>query len=765
MSLNLSSSFPQFNFGMINSTEHSIYVFDAFKLDRDKLMLYRDGQPLSLPPKAVETLSILAEHHGEIISKDELIEAVWTDAIVEESNLSQYLYLLRKTLGSHPDGKPYIETLRRRGYRFTADVRLLTEAPAPVGTNGANSVRKERRIVERHGNVLALVDWQESPQALAGGQPETANVPSPPQTRTWPWAITIGLVSICLIVAASATLYMSRPGASAQEEVVLEQNILRLTNGVEVIDATISPDGKYFAYHEPVGKLYRMWLQQTGQSTRHEIVPASERMPAMKTFTPDGQHIYFAAGDPGYTELSLYRVPTFGGPVTKILHGLGSGVSFSPDGREMVFARIDKDGVKYVIKSSDGGGDEKVLHSTTVGSGSAAWSPDGKWVVISLPAKSDNIYPACYLAAVKPETGSRINFSDEVWDVCGRMEWAPDGRGLYMVGTRKDESMTTRRDQLYYISYPQGKSRKVTSEGSRHQHASLGVTRDGAVIAVPFNRSSQLWAMDPGGDSRAAVQLTTGQTDGRSGIAPMADGRIAYISRIGESINIWTMNSDGSDQKQITDNPFPIEELRSGGDGRYLVFSGYVKSPRAHLFRINNDGTGQMQLTSGDGREIDSSLSNDGKWITYDSAKSVGNRNELSLWKQQIDGGERVSLGRTDCGMPHFSPDDKYISCVSDQKDILILSSEDGTLLHTLPTLPFSTLNFGARWTPDGKAVAYILTDKGISNIWLQPIDGPAKRLTDFTGGSIYNFAYSLDGKRLYVARGHQIRDAILIDE
>ncbi|MEQ1762233.1 MAG: transcriptional regulator [Pyrinomonadaceae bacterium] len=103
---------------MANSTEHSVYVFDEFRLDRDRLMLYRGETEVTLPPKAVETLAILVENRGEIVSKDDLIESVWKDAFVEDSNLSHYLYLLRKALGARADGKPYIETLRKRGYRF-----------------------------------------------------------------------------------------------------------------------------------------------------------------------------------------------------------------------------------------------------------------------------------------------------------------------------------------------------------------------------------------------------------------------------------------------------------------------------------------------------------------------------------------------------------------------------------------------------------------------------------------------------------------------
>ncbi|MBC7898440.1 MAG: helix-turn-helix transcriptional regulator [Saprospiraceae bacterium] len=107
---------------MSKRPEQEVYEFEGFRLDAAHTMLYRNGAEISLPPKAVETLLALVQRRGEILSKDELMETIWTDSIVEESNLSQYLHLLRKVLGETRDGKPFIETLRRRGYRFVADV-------------------------------------------------------------------------------------------------------------------------------------------------------------------------------------------------------------------------------------------------------------------------------------------------------------------------------------------------------------------------------------------------------------------------------------------------------------------------------------------------------------------------------------------------------------------------------------------------------------------------------------------------------------------
>ncbi|HEX6285401.1 MAG TPA: winged helix-turn-helix domain-containing protein, partial [Pyrinomonadaceae bacterium] len=118
---------------MSKPTAQRVYQFEQFRLDTAHLMLYRDGEPLSLPPKAVETLQALVERNGQIVHKDELMRIIWNDSVVEESNLSLYLHLLRKTLGERADKKPFIETLRRRGYRFSAPLKwsdgTITDGP------------------------------------------------------------------------------------------------------------------------------------------------------------------------------------------------------------------------------------------------------------------------------------------------------------------------------------------------------------------------------------------------------------------------------------------------------------------------------------------------------------------------------------------------------------------------------------------------------------------------------------------------------------
>ena len=159
MSLDLTLKNREFNFNVTNSSQHKVYEFEEFRLDATTRLLYRVGEQLVLTPKAVETLIALVERQGTVVAKEELMQEIWADTIVEESNLAQYLHVLRKTLGDTSDGKPYIETLKRRGYRFNGAVRVVSNvdsvsAPAAnVGDDRSKVANPIPRRIERRGNL------------------------------------------------------------------------------------------------------------------------------------------------------------------------------------------------------------------------------------------------------------------------------------------------------------------------------------------------------------------------------------------------------------------------------------------------------------------------------------------------------------------------------------------------------------------------------------------------------------------------------------
>ena len=108
------------------------YQFGPFRVDAEKRLLLREGEIVPLSPKAFDRLLALVEHHGEVVGKDELMEMLWPDSDVEESNLAHHISALRKTLGESPNERRYIITVPGTGYRFAADVKETGEPPSDV---------------------------------------------------------------------------------------------------------------------------------------------------------------------------------------------------------------------------------------------------------------------------------------------------------------------------------------------------------------------------------------------------------------------------------------------------------------------------------------------------------------------------------------------------------------------------------------------------------------------------------------------------------
>src|SRR5262245_29044409 len=104
------------------SRKQKLLTFGSFRVDPNERILLRGDEQIQLQPKTFDLLLMLVENSGRVLEKDQLLAAIWPDAVVEESNLSQNVYLLRKVFGADPAGVKYIETVPKRGYRFVADV-------------------------------------------------------------------------------------------------------------------------------------------------------------------------------------------------------------------------------------------------------------------------------------------------------------------------------------------------------------------------------------------------------------------------------------------------------------------------------------------------------------------------------------------------------------------------------------------------------------------------------------------------------------------
>jgi DNA-binding winged helix-turn-helix (wHTH) protein len=116
------SKFLAFSQGAKALSSKHLYGFGAYVLDAETGILLGEEGIVGLPPKALATLQVLVEQRGNVLSKQELMDAVWPESFVEEGNLTQNVFLLRKVLGRLPDGTDYIQTLPKRGYRINVPV-------------------------------------------------------------------------------------------------------------------------------------------------------------------------------------------------------------------------------------------------------------------------------------------------------------------------------------------------------------------------------------------------------------------------------------------------------------------------------------------------------------------------------------------------------------------------------------------------------------------------------------------------------------------
>jgi DNA-binding winged helix-turn-helix (wHTH) protein/tetratricopeptide (TPR) repeat protein len=137
MSLEISPIFLlNFSEREMNGEAKHFYQFKSFRLNVEERQLLRDGDAVSLTPKAFDVLAALVERGGHLVEKDELLRIVWADSFVEEANVARIVHTLRRVLGEDDNGNKFIETVAKKGYRFVARVDKVREQAAQKSTNG-----------------------------------------------------------------------------------------------------------------------------------------------------------------------------------------------------------------------------------------------------------------------------------------------------------------------------------------------------------------------------------------------------------------------------------------------------------------------------------------------------------------------------------------------------------------------------------------------------------------------------------------------------
>src|SRR5215469_845765 len=381
---------------MNQKTKH-FYAFGSFHLDASARLLLKVGQPVSLPPKAVETLVVLVENARQLVDKDELMKKVWPETFVEEGNLAKNIFMLRKSLAEFDSGREYIETMPKRGYRFVAAVNLIAN---PAAT------------------VVAPLPAAISPTESVTPQPPA--LPAKSLRLNWGLLVGVSLALVSLIVVA--VRFTKRPAHSPLD--VKQRQLTFSSSENPVRYGAISPDGRYLAYADLNG-IHRM-LIETGES---QTIPQPEVFRKERNdwqdfhWFPDGTRFLVNQNPPperegGYAA-TIWAVSVLGGPPRKLREVAGA-ESISPDGSLIGFSTEAWD---FWVMGPNGEGARKVFGTgPPCCTGYYRWSPSSQRIAYirnpegSIESRDLKGGPPTIVLA---PTGSRLK--DIVWLRDGRI--------------------------------------------------------------------------------------------------------------------------------------------------------------------------------------------------------------------------------------------------------------------------------------------------------------------------------------------------------
>ncbi len=721
-----------------------VYEFGPFTLDVSARRLIRDGEEVSVQSKLFDMLVLLVENRGRVIRKDELLDHLWPDSFVEEGSLSQNIFQLRKILGDIGQQHVYIKTVPKRGYLFVAQVE------------------------ERDGEIIDLQPSGDADDNTSEDHPEKALSLTLRGSASRKKAII--LMSIVVLASTLSFAIYRFINSRPSERAFLPQNLRlsKVTSEGASRRVAISPDGKVVAYILEKDGKQSLWIRQVASTSVALAVPPNDMLCRGLTFSAEGHYIYYLAYLGASNMGVVYRVPVLGGIPEKILEDVDSPVSFSPDGKQMAFVRNypNTNETALMVVEADGKNERRLSARKAPLSyllGGPAWSPDGK--VIACAARgSDSRGFYMSIAGISPVSGEETPLSELKWNSVGQIAWLGDGRAIGFVGWYRESCVLA--DQIWQISYPEGEAARVTRDLSAYR--GLSIARDfNAIVSIQSHRNSQICVASENDGFDQCAKITRGFGDSlsaRLGLAELPDGRIVYASTASGNIDLWMMNADGSNPRQLTFHDLGDYHPQTTPDGKNIVFVS-ERNGYPNLWRMPVDAGDLSQITRGAG-EVNPAISPDGKWVVYYSAGDIA----PGLWKVSIDGGEPLRLSDQLMSSPVISPDGKMIACLyldeasSRMKTAIIAfdGEEPAKILRTFPDLDLASETM--RWTGDSKALTYIVTRNGVSNIWSQPLDGsPAKQLTRFETDLIFRYVFSADGKRLICERGYDLNDAVLI--
>ena len=695
--------------------EKEFYRFGEFTVDAAQKVLVQSGKPVPIAPKVFDTLLILVMSSGRIVEKEELMSRLWPDTFVEESNLTFNIKELRKALGDSARQPRFIETVAKRGYRFIA---ALDEQ-----TNEITTTPPAAKTRTRSGSY-----------------------------RTYIFAVITVLVTGSVAGALWMAFHQSTASAMSAPLLSTPFRSEKFATG-GVIRTVITPDGRYVAYTAETSGKEALWLRQLDTSENIQIVPPSNHQYLSLAISHDGNALYFVRKPLTNPSISaLYRVMTFGGIPVKLIDWLEGPVSLSPDDRQIAFLRCkyeEQDYCSLLLADSDGKNERKLLTRPRPFRLSASqFAPDGRSIAFA-SGESSNAGRDFRLMSYDLATGVEKQIATQTFFDIWNLRWLPDGKSLLITAKESHDG----RLKIYYVSSVTGETRPITRDATDYINLSLDRAAD-KMIATELINTFHLY-LGKIDDVSHPVSLAVA----KSGVSIARDGKLFYEGNDGD---IWTINREGGEQRQLTNNVSSDFSPLASPDGRYVFFTSN-RSGSSQVWRMNSDSTNQLQITRNEGGYPVFATS-DSRWLYFLSGL------HRTLWRVSTEGGEETQVSTGETLNPAFSPDGKYFAYFfRNQADLrLKIAVDDIETKSRVKTFSLSNDTFAdgrIAWLSDNKSFYYITMNRSQSMLWYQSLDSnsTAKHLADLGGEEVSSFMLAPDDKTFALIRGKWIHEAVLI--
>jgi Tol biopolymer transport system component/DNA-binding winged helix-turn-helix (wHTH) protein len=641
---------------------NQLYEFGSFRLDSPGRTLTHCGEPVSLAPKTFDLLALMVENEGRMLSKSELMQALWRDAFVEEGNLTYQISTLRKALGA--EGAPWIETVPKSGYRFRAPVVRVEIRKAAVADPGANHDPIQERLSR------------------------------PVFVRKW-------LLLGCVIILVPVAIFLLRTRAASGSKEPRAPRALTTFPGSEV-NPSFSPDGSHIAFQwngadEDNDDIYVMSIG-AAEALRLTRSPAADLCPS---WSPDGQLIAFLrqASD---TAFDVLLVPPTGGRerlLTSIHRPFGNKrgvtkIAWTPDSRALILG-------------DRAPGEESTSLFSVPLSGAAptrlTWPPDDS------PGDMDPAYsfdgrtiafvrqPSCCQSQLMllPSSGGvakQIAYRASNGPVQKGLAWTANGTGL----------IWAHGGQLWRVPLNGGSLVAITEAGSNA--VDVAVSRDGRMIYADELQDIDIWSLDLTNEPQKPRRLISStRTDGMGEFSP--DGKsIAFSSDRSGAFEIWTTDATGANPLRVTYMGM-CGARRWSNDGQWIAFDS-AASGKPEVYTVSASGGRPRRITNHAAEDGIPTWSPDGRWIYFTSKRSGTDQ----IWRIEAreaapgpDGAVQITRMGGAGGI--VSADGRFLYFTRKR-----YGSENALLRMTLPDGPEATLIPNVRSSWFGFSVA----DQGV---------------------------------------------------